>query len=433
MRVVLYRSVFPVRSETFIVEQLRRLVEGGVDAHLLCHHFDEPTWATMPAASSCPELAARVHRASAPHRYPTTTARHVVAAARRLVTQRPGDSTSKDLRREPPPGCSDAPAGTDPDRRLTSRFVDAARAASTAAQIEALRPDVLHIEMGWEAQELAGALAPLEVPTVVSLRGAEICFMGLDRPGCYDVLWSSIDAVHVVSADLGRRATERGLPPEVPVRVITPSVDASRFVPVIRDRGVLGAAGRPLSLLSVGRLVWKKGHHDAIAAVGVLAEHGVHTRLRIAGDGPLMRPLRLAVDQQGLSDRVELLGQVPAMSVTDELARADVLVHPSLSEGFCNAVLEAQATGLPVVCTDAEGLADNIEPDVTGLIVPRREPAAIAGALAELAADPQRRADMGRLGRARIETDFRPEGLAAGFAELYELAHHRRRRRSSTV
>jgi glycosyltransferase involved in cell wall biosynthesis len=82
-------------------------------------------------------------------------------------------------------------------------------------------------------------------------------------------------------------------------------------------------------------------------------------------------------------------------------------------------VLEAQAAGLPVVCTDAEGLAENVLDGVTGLVVPRRDPVAMADALAHLAADPARRVAMGAAGRDRAVTSFTPAAQQAAFLDFF--------------
>ena len=107
--------------------------------------------------------------------------------------------------------------------------------------------------------------------------------------------------------------------------------------------------------------------------------------------------------QLDLEGEVTLLGSVPPDEVARQLDWADVFLHAATSEGFCNAVVEAQAHGVPVVCTDADGLAENVEHDVTGLVVPRRDPAALAEAITRLAADGERRAAMGEAGPARVE------------------------------
>jgi glycosyl transferase family 1 len=97
-----------------------------------------------------------------------------------------------------------------------------------------------------------------------------------------------------------------------------------------------------------------------------------------------------------------------------------VFVHPSLTEAFGVAAIEAQAMGLPVVCSDAGGLPENVEHGVRGFVVPRRDGAAIAERLAELVADPVLRLGMGRAARQRVERTLSIERQLDGFEALYE-------------
>ena len=98
---------------------------------------------------------------------------------------------------------------------------------------------------------------------------------------------------------------------------------------------------------------------------------------------------------------------------------ADVCVHSAVSEGFCNAVMEAQAMALPVVCTDADGLSENVADEITGFVVPRREPRPLAERLFLLARQPELRQKMGREGRKRVLADFRLEKQIAEFDRLF--------------
>ena len=83
------------------------------------------------------------------------------------------------------------------------------------------------------------------------------------------------------------------------------------------------------------------------------------------------------------------LGEMPQEKILEEMRGADVFLHSAVSEGFCNAVIEAQSMGLPVVCSDAGGLPENVSDGKTGYVVPRRQPAALAEKLALLSSDPQ--------------------------------------------
>ncbi len=104
---------------------------------------------------------------------------------------------------------------------------------------------------------------------------------------------------------------------------------------------------------------------------------------------------------------------------------ADVFLHASVSEGFCNAVLEAQAMRLPVVTSDADGLPENVDDGRTGFVVPRRDPAALAEKLAVLAGDAALRREMGEAGRARVEHCFSLPRQIADFDRFYREMNER--------
>jgi len=101
------------------------------------------------------------------------------------------------------------------------------------------------------------------------------------------------------------------------------------------------------------------------------------------------------------------------------MAWADVFLHAAVSEGFCNAVLEAQAMELSVVCSDAGGLAENVSDGKSGYVTPRRCPEVVAEKLALLARDPKLRQRMGQAGRQRVMTEFGLEDQVAQFEALY--------------
>jgi glycosyltransferase involved in cell wall biosynthesis len=274
------------------------------------------------------------------------------------------------------------------------------------AQLEELRPELVHF--GYGALALgrmdAGALAGCKV--VVSFRGYDINYHRLDQPGAYDEVWGRADMLHLVSRDVWRRALRRGCPETKPHRVITDAVDVSAFAAPQRSYDEVGTAERPLRIVSVGRLHWKKGHEYALSAVRMLAERGVAATYRVVGDGPDRDSILFAVHDLGLEDRVELLGARAAADVQRELREAHVCLHASVSEGFCVSVIEAQAMGLPVVCTDADGLSENVADGVTGFVVPRRDASALAEGLAKLAGDRELRRRMGSAARERAEGGF---------------------------
>ena len=163
-----------------------------------------------------------------------------------------------------------------------------------------------------------------------------------------------------------------------------------------------------------------KGYEYGLAAVAALRDRGVSVEMRICGHGPMFEAVAFARHQFGLDRQVDLLGTRPAAEVAGHLAWADVFLHAAVQEGFGNAVIEAQAMALPVVCTDAGGLPENVDPGRTGLVVPRRDPAALAAALADLGGDPARRSGMGAAGRRRAEERYGMEDHLDRWERFFE-------------
>lgn len=121
----------------------------------------------------------------------------------------------------------------------------------------------------------------------MSFRGFDLNFAGLETPGYFNEVWAAVDGVHVLGEDLWARALRRGCPSDVPHALIPPAVDVSRFDPGPPRRAeVMGTPHRPLRLLSVGRLEWKKGYEFALQAVGLLRDRGLTVDYRIVGEGP---------------------------------------------------------------------------------------------------------------------------------------------------
>jgi colanic acid/amylovoran biosynthesis glycosyltransferase len=136
-----------------------------------------------------------------------------------------------------------------------------------------------------------------------------------------------------------------------------------------------------------------------------------------------MEAVAFAIHQLGLQGSVRLMGALSRDAVRDEMNWADVFLHASVSEGFSNAVLEAQAMRLPVVCTDAGGLPENVLDSETGFVVRRREVTPIVEKLALLARSPQLRMKLGRAGRRRVENSFNIEEQLSSFEAMYLEVH----------
>jgi colanic acid/amylovoran biosynthesis glycosyltransferase len=201
----------------------------------------------------------------------------------------------------------------------------------------------------------------------------------------------------------------RGLPgmPPLPTRAATP--------------------GSALHILSVGRLVEKKGHAYQIAACAELARRGLAFHLRIIGEGPRRAQLTALIARANLQNRVELAGERPPGEVVAAYAAADIFWHTGIvdaqgdRDGLPNVIPEALACGLPVISSAAGGAGEAIHDGETGLIVDPADPAALADAVCRLAADPAWREQLGQAGRRWVELHFLAErntrDLAAAFSE----------------
>jgi hypothetical protein len=163
-----------------------------------------------------------------------------------------------------------------------------------------------------------------------------------------------------------------------------------------------------------------KGYATSLHAAAVLRGRGIDLEYRIAGAadyGEGMIETLFSIHDHGLQDAVELLGPVGQEDVRDQLGWADVLLHGAVSEGFCNAALEAQAMAVPVVGTDA--IAENVVDEKTGLIASNRDAVGLADRLELLARDRRLRRRLGEAGRRRAEKHFRLDDQIGKFSDWY--------------
>ena len=179
-----------------------------------------------------------------------------------------------------------------------------------------------------------------------------------------------------------------------------------------------------LRVLSVGRLVEKKGFADGIKAVAALRKSGVNIRYEIAGDGPLQGELEGLIDELDASDAVELLGPVDHNDISKRLEMADLALVPSVrardgdEEGTPTVIVEAMATGRPVVATRHAGIPFQIEHGVNGLLVPEHAPDELAEAIAQFV-DPEMRKQIGANGRRVYESRFCLRTLTRKLEDIY--------------
>ncbi len=168
----------------------------------------------------------------------------------------------------------------------------------------------------------------------------------------------------------------------------------------------------PRRVLSVGRMVAKKGLPDLVAAVAALRAQGRNVELLLAGDGPVRPALEQQVQALGMTEEIRFLGPLPQHEVMDLLRTGDVFAAPCVvagdgdRDGLPTVLLEAMAVGVPVVSTPVAGIPEAVQDGVTGLLVGEHDVPALAAAVARVLDDRELAQRLSRAGRARIEDRF---------------------------
>lgn len=288
------------------------------------------------------------------------------------------------------------------------------------------RPDIVHTRN----------LATLECQTVAALAGVRARVHGEHGRDIYDLDGSNrkyiilrrlmrpfVKRYIAVSADLADWLLNTIRVNPARLSQIYNGVDASRFAPggtTSRDALPAGfVAPGEIVIGSVGRFAPVKGYvHLAKAFVDLVRQHpSLSLKLVLVGDGSERAACETIVAQAGLSARVWFAGdrsEVPAL-----LRAFDIFVLPSLGEGISNTILEAMASGLPIVATHVGGNPELVHHD-NGILVPAADHAALADAIARYAANAELRSVHGRRGRAIVETRFSIQAMVQGYLGVYD-------------
>jgi glycosyltransferase involved in cell wall biosynthesis len=299
---------------------------------------------------------------------------------------------------------------------------------AAAAVIRQEQIDVVHSHFAWPGG-LGGLLAARAagVPLVASLRGMDLLTEekfghGLRLDPAYDIalrtLLSRADVVVTATDFMRGRALALGAA-AARVTLISKGVDTDRFAPAA-DRAALQAAlglSAPV-VLAAGNLKPIKGFDRLIAA---LAQVGRPWQLVICGSGPDRGALEARARSLGVAARVRFAGQLPRQMIARYFAAADLFVHPARLEAAGNVVLEALASGCPVVCTDSGGPTEFVRHGCTGLVVDD-DIETMAGAIELVLADDVWRAEMGAAARHAIEDHHAMTRMVAELNAVYARA-----------
>jgi sugar transferase (PEP-CTERM/EpsH1 system associated) len=290
------------------------------------------------------------------------------------------------------------------------------------------QPDIVHTHAWGTLLEGLVAARFARVPVVIHGEHGTLQLRPRQR-WAQRFAWAAADRVLSVSSRLAdRMARETGFPRER-IRVIRNGVDLTRFGSVDHSaaRAALGLSGTSRSVVTVGRLVPVKDHATLLQAFARVHRDDPAAVVVVAGDGPLREPLAARAAALGVDHCVRFLGHRPDVELV--LAAADVFVLSSESEGLSNTILEAMASGLPIVATRVGGADELVLDGETGQLVAPHSPSELAQALARLLGDPMLRRSMGAAGRARVEAEFSLAGMVGRYESLYMEAAATKRAR----
>jgi colanic acid/amylovoran biosynthesis glycosyltransferase len=160
---------------------------------------------------------------------------------------------------------------------------------------------------------------------------------------------------------------------------ITPAIDYELFSNAIEN-----SFDNRLNIITISRLHWIKGLEYTLEALAKVKQNGISFHYTIIGEGKEKERLQFAVHQLGLLNEVTFTGKLSPEEVKTTLGKGNLYIQYSLQEGFCNAVLEAQAMGKICIASDADGLQENIIDGVTGFVVSKRNPLSLANKIIEV-------------------------------------------------
>jgi colanic acid/amylovoran biosynthesis glycosyltransferase len=233
-------------------------------------------------------------------------------------------------------------------------------------------------------------------------------------------LFESAAAVVTVSDFAVRQLQERFPETAAKIHRVYNGVDLSHFRPA-------DFSGSVPVIVSIGRLIEKKGFSDLIEACGLLHARGRNFECRIIGEGPLEEALRAQIAAAGLGTFVRLIGPQSQTQIATQLAGATIFALPCTREadgGMDNlptVIMEAMAAGLPVISTPLAGIPEMVEPGVSGELVPECDPAALATAIERLLDDPERIRRLGAQGREVAREKFSIEESARQLRAVFGL------------
>jgi colanic acid/amylovoran biosynthesis glycosyltransferase len=276
-------------------------------------------------------------------------------------------------------------------------------------QLSALKPDLFHAHYAVDAAYFLDVCQQLNRPLVVSCYGYDVSSFPYRYLGWgwryLQPVWRNASLVLAMSNDMREDLLRLGCPDEK-IRIHYHGINLARFKYVERSLTV-----HLVRILFVGSLSDRKGVEDVLRAFAQVAKQHPQVELRFVGSGFLRSKLQQLARSWGLEDRVSFAGFVYHGNLQDELSNAHIFCHPSRTlkngekEGIPGTIVEAMATGLPVVTTRHAGIPEMVRDGEEGFLVAERDVNAISQALLTLIDKPDLRIQIGRKAAMRVQQD----------------------------
>lgn len=299
---------------------------------------------------------------------------------------------------------------------------DIQRMVEAVINAHAVAPfDIIHAQYGYPTGLAAlEASRQLNVPNVVSIQGGDGHWVGL----CCDTHRDAMQAVLRYSGALliGSRSfadeviENHGVPLDR-FTIIPGATDTQRFH--VRGDRALGDLSDPPRFVYHGRVDARKGLLELIDAMREVNTSRPEARLIVSGVGPDVERVREYARDAGLSDVIEFSGYADYEAAPSVYHRGDIFVSPTYSEGFSNTILEAMASGLPVISTNTIGVIDCINHGSNGLLVPTRAVSSLADAMLSLLRDSSLRRSIARRALRDVKEKYSWPVVADSITDVY--------------
>jgi len=395
LRVLVVVTKFPSISETFILDHITALLDSGCYVEILSR-WKEKFPKTQPVVNHYRLIERTTYLSDIQKQIPESKLLRVAGAAK--IIGRKGIKNIYDLAKSLNIFSLGREAISLKPLMLCGFFLDKPRF------------DVIHCHYGTNGllAESLMKIGAIKGKLVTSFHGYDLTlFVRQNGPGVYQTLFSQGNMFLPVNNRFKDELIRLGCE-EDKIRVHRMGIDPQKFGYIVRRPKADGA----LRVLSVGRMVEKKGFKFAVEAFGRIVDQYPDATYDIVGDGPERNQLQKAVADFNLAGRIRLLGWKTRKEVIDLMKAADIFLAPSVtagdgdSEGIPVVLMEAMAMGLPVISTMHGGIAELVENRRSGFLVPERDVHALAATIDEVIRHPDEIVGITREARRRIEEEF---------------------------